>query len=136
VIQPALADGAVVICDRFGDSSVAYQGFGRGLGRELVESLNATATGGRQPDLTLLLDLPPGTGLGRARSLEQGDGAIKARDAIGAEALAFHERVREGFLQIAKEQPGRIFVIDASRPIADVIESAWEKAEAAMKSRS
>lgn len=125
VISPALADGAVVICDRYGDSSVAYQGFGRGLGRELVEALNATATGGLMPDLTLLLDLPPEVGLSRARSLEQGDGATKTRDAIGAEALAFHQRVRNGFLEIAKGEPERIVVIDASRPSAKVLEEAW-----------
>ena len=127
VISPALADGAVIICDRYGDSSVAYQGFGRGLGRELVEALNATATGGLMPDLTLLLDLPPEVGLSRARSLEQGDGATKTRDAIGAEALAFHQRVRNGFLEIAKGEPERIVIIDASRPLAEVTEAAWER---------
>ncbi|MEK7248419.1 MAG: dTMP kinase, partial [Chloroflexota bacterium] len=111
----------------YGDSSVAYQGFGRGLGRELVEALNATATGGLMPDLTLLLDLPPEVGLSRARSLEQGDSATKTRDAIGAEALAFHQRVRNGFLEIAKGEPERIVIIDASRPLAEVTEAAWER---------
>jgi dTMP kinase len=126
VIRPALARGAVVVCDRFGDSSIAYQGFGRGLGRELVEHLNATATGGLKPDLTLLLDLPPEIGLRRARSLEQGDGATKVKDAIGAETMAFHRRVREGFLAIAKDEPGRVAVIDATGPAADVASAAWQ----------
>lgn len=126
VIRPALAEGAVVICDRFGDSSVAYQGFGRELGRELVEGLNAAASGRLKPDLTLLLDLPPETGLARARSLEQGDGATKVQDAIGAETLAFHHRVREGFLQIAREEPGRVAVIDAAMSAAEVASEAWE----------
>jgi dTMP kinase len=126
VIRPALAGGAVVICDRFGDSSVAYQGFGRELGRELVEQLNVAATGGLKPDLTLLLDLPPETGLARARSLEQGDGATKVQDAIGAETLAFHQRVREGFLQIARDEPGRVVVTDATAVVADVAATAWD----------
>ena len=135
MIRPALADGVVVICDRFGDSSVAYQGFGRRLGRELVETLNATATGGLKPGLTLLLDLPPEAGLTRARSLEQGDVATKTRDAIGAEALAFHQRVREGFLEIARNEPGRVLIIDASQPFPDVFEAAWDAVQTAIRRR-
>jgi dTMP kinase len=136
VIRPALAGGATVICDRFTDSSVAYQGYGRALGCELVESLSSIATGGLKPDLTLLLDLPPETGLARARSLEEGDGATKATDAIGAEAFAFHQRVREGYLEIARAEPGRIVVIDASQPAAEVAESAWQAVRRALESRS
>ncbi len=134
VIRPALAQGAVVICDRFGDSSVAYQGFGRELGRSLVEGLNAAATGGLRPDLTLLLDLPPEAGLARARSLEQGEGATKVQDAIGAETLAFHQRVREGFLQIARDEPGRVMVIDAAMSAADVAAQAWHFLQARLPS--
>lgn len=129
VVRPALDDGAVVVCDRYGDSSVAYQGYGRGLGRELVETLNAAATGGLQPDLTLLLDLPPETGLARARALERGDGATKTQDAIGAETLAFHQAVRQGFLEIAKGAPQRIVIIDATRPAGEVAEAAWKAVE-------
>jgi dTMP kinase len=125
VIRPALDAGAIVICDRFSDSSVAYQGFARGLGRQLVEELNAIATGGLRPDLTLLLDVAPETGLSRARSLEQGDGATKTRDAIGAEDVVFHQRVREGFLQIACEEPGRVCVVDATGSQEDVVAEAW-----------
>lgn len=125
VVRPALARGAIVVCDRFGDSSVAYQGFGRELGRDLVEQLNATATGGLKPDLTLLLDVAPDAGLKRARSLERGDGATKVKDAIGAETLAFHRRVREGFLEIAKDEPQRVIVIDAGGPLAEVSDEAW-----------
>jgi dTMP kinase len=138
VVRPALAEGAVVICDRYTDSSVAYQGFGRGLGREPVERLNETATGGLKPDRTLLLDLPPEDGLARARLLEEGDGAGKARDAIGGEQLAFHQRVREGFLEIARREPGRVIVIDATRPAAMVAEQAWRaiKHEAARRRRA
>lgn len=123
VIRPAIAAGRVVICDRFGDSSVAYQGYGRGLGAALVESLNDIATGGLAPDLTLLLDVPVEHGLNRARSLEID--ATKLPDSIGAEAADFHQRVREGFLDLANRNPERIKVIDASQPLADVVEDAW-----------
>jgi len=124
VIRPALERGAMVVCDRFGDSSVAYQGHGRRLGTESVERLNAIATGGLQPGLTLLLDVPVEIGLRRARSLE-GDGA-KLTDAIGAESLEFHRRVRDGFAMIAAADPGRIAVIDASKPLSEVIEHSWK----------
>ena len=125
VIRPALDEGAVVICDRFADSSVAYQGVGRGLGRDLVEKLNEVATGGLKPDLTLLLDVPPQTGLARARELEHGAGATKTKDAIGAETFAFHARVREGFLEIARDEPTRVSVIDAGRALDEVVAEAW-----------
>ncbi len=125
VIRPALDAGRVVVCDRFIDSSVAYQGYGRGLGSELVESLNEMATRGLRPDITLLLDVPVETGLRRARSLEDGDGATKVPDSIGGEAASFHQRVRDGFLEIAEAAPGRLIVVDASRPLDDVIEACW-----------
>ena len=89
VIRPALERGAIVLCDRFAASSVAYQGFGRGLGREVVERANAIATGGLVADLTLLLDLPVEAGLAR----RAGDGAANHFD---RETVAFHERVRDG----------------------------------------
>ena len=114
VIRPALARGEVVICDRFAASSVAYQGFGRGLGRDLVERANAIATGGLRPDLTLLLDLPAADGLAR----RAGAGAVNHFD---VETLAFHERVRAGYHDLANDAPDSWRVIDASRPIDDVI---------------
>jgi dTMP kinase len=129
VIRPALVEGAVVVCDRFADSSVAYQGFGRELGREVVERLNAIATGGLAPDLTLLLDVSPEIGLSRARALERGTGATKTRDVIGTETLAFHQRVREGFLTIASDEPVRIVVIDVSRASEEVAEESWRAVE-------
>lgn len=125
VIRPALDAGNVVICDRFADSSVAYQGYGRGLGADFVESLNATATGGLRPDITLLLDIPVDVGLRRARSLETGDGATKARDSIGGEAAAFHQRVRDGFLAIAAANRDRVAVIDAQPPLDIVVKACW-----------
>ena len=125
VIRPALDEGRIVISDRFTDSSIAYQGYGRELGRDFVESLNATAAGGLRPDLTLLLDVPVDVGLRRARSLETGDGATKARDSIGGEAAEFHQRVRDGFLAIAKLEPDRVAVIDAQPPLDVVVKDCW-----------
>jgi dTMP kinase len=116
VILPALERGAIVICDRFTASSVAYQGFGRGLGREIVERANAIATGGTSPDLTLLLDLPVQTGLAR----RAGDGATNHFD---NETVAFHERVRAGYRELAGG-PGSWCVIDATQPFDAVLAAA------------
>ncbi len=118
VVRPALERGAIVLCDRFGASSVAYQSYGRGLPRALVEQANAIATGGLEPDLVLLLDLPVETGLAR-RS------AGGASNHFDAETVAFHERVRAGFLELARESPAAWRVIDASASLADVVDAAW-----------
>ena len=131
VIRPALDAGRIVVCDRFIDSSVAYQGYGRGLARALVESLNEMATGGLRPDITLLLDVPAETGLRRARSLEGGDGATKARDSIGGEAASFHQRVRDGFLAIAATEAERVTRIDATLPLDQVTDACWQRAQEA-----
>lgn len=106
VIRPALERGAVVLSDRFADSSTVYQGLVRGLEAELVEQLNAVATGGLVPDLTVVLDLPAELGVARARS-RNGDRG----DRLDAEDLAFHRKVREGFLSLAAAAPGRVAVI-------------------------
>ncbi len=102
-IGPALARGAVVITDRYVDSSLAYQGAGRPLDPDQVEALNEWATGGLRPDLTLLLDVDPAVGLARAGE----------PDRLEAEPLAFHQAVRGGFLALAARDPGRYVVIDA-----------------------
>ena len=117
VIRPALERGAIVLCDRFAASSVAYQGFGRELGREIVERANAIATGGLAPDLTLLLDLPVETGLARRAS----DGGANHFD---RETVAFHERVRTGFLELARESPETWRTIDATQPFDAVLDAA------------
>jgi len=117
VIRPALERGGIVLCDRFTASSVAYQGHGRGLGREVVERANAIATGGLAPDLTLLLDLPVEAGLDRRAS----EGAENHFD---RETVDFHARVREGFLALAAESPSSWAVIDASQPVEHVIDAA------------
>jgi len=123
VLRPQLARGAVVICDRFTASSVAYQGYGRGLGREVVERANAVATGGLEPDLTLLLDLPAEMGLAR----RTGAGGSNHFDHA---TLEFHERVRAGYRDLAREAGERWRVIDATRPPEAVAADAWAAVEA------
>lgn len=130
VIAPALARGLVVVCDRYVDASLAYQGAGRNLGIEVVRAVNAAATGGLSPALTLLLDLDPAVGLRRAREASAGHGGPQGRrggdpaweggDRMEREALSFYERVREGFLALARNDPQRIRVIDARGSVADV----------------
>jgi len=118
VITPAIARGAVVLCDRFTDSTLAYQGFGRGLDQNLIRQLNLFTTGGLVPDLTILLDLDPRIGLERCtRSIRAGRAF---RDRIAAEPLAFHQRIREGYLTLAREEPDRVRVIDASLSVAQI----------------
>ncbi|ADU96384.1 dTMP kinase [Thermovibrio ammonificans] len=114
LIKPALQEGSIVICDRFTDSTLAYQSFGRGLSREFVALLNRKATGGLKPDLTLLIDLPVEEAFRRI--------AQKSRDRMESEPLEFHRRVREGFLSIAREEPERVAVIDGRGTVSEVFE--------------
>ncbi|MBI4525477.1 MAG: dTMP kinase [Deltaproteobacteria bacterium] len=118
IIQPALSHGKLILCDRFADSTLAYQGFGRGVDLKLVRQLNQIASRGMQPDLTLLLDSPVELGLARTRDR----GGEQREDRFEREELEFHERVRRGYLKLAEEEPGRIYVLDASLPIQDVHE--------------
>ena len=122
VIRPALAAGEVVVSDRFADSTVAYQGHGRGLEVRLLQQLNAAAVDGTWPDLTLLLDLDPAVGLTRARQRNTQAAAATGEDEgrFEAESLAFHGRVRQGFLELAAAEPHRFVVIDASLPLEGV----------------
>ena len=121
VIRPALAAGEVVVCARFTDSTLAYQGFGAGLPIEELRAIATIATGGLVPDLTILLDVPPEIGLGRKT------GASRNRFEASFD-LAFHARVRAGFLQLAREEPDRFRVVDSARRIdlvaPDVLEAA------------
>ena len=114
LIQPALARGSIVLCDRFADSTFAYQGFGRGLSLRWLRTANRGATGGLMPDLTLLLDVPPSIGLKR-RGLARG-----TLNRLDRESLKFHQRVRQGFLTLASAAPQRIKVINAARPVTVV----------------
>jgi dTMP kinase len=115
VIRPHLDTGGVVLCDRYADSSVAYQGYGRGLGLTEIQMLNAYATDGLMPDLTILLDIDPVIGLARQRE----------RNVMEEEALPFHLRIRAGFLQLAEADPGRWLILDAARPPAEVQADIW-----------
>lgn len=111
-IRPALAEGKIVLCDRFVDSTLAYQGFGRGIKLEFLRAVNEMAVAGVLPDLTVILDIDPVKGLTRItrdRNLQSGE----ERDRIELEHTGFHKRVREGFLSIARAEPRRCRVIDA-----------------------
>lgn len=112
VIRPALEKGLLVFCDRYIDSTIAYQGYGRGLSSETIATLNEISTGGLKPDLTLLFDLESETGLSR---LHPG-----SHDRVERETLDFHKRVREGYLTLAKNEPQRFYIIDANASFASV----------------
>jgi dTMP kinase len=115
VIRPALAEGRIVVCDRFSDATVVYQGHGRELGAEWVRALHRAVFEDFTPDLTLLLDLRPAVGLARAaRQLARG-GRPASESRFEEETLLFHERIRAGYLQAAQREPGRFRVIDAER---------------------
>jgi dTMP kinase len=129
VLRPALDAGRVVLCDRYAASSVAYQGFGRGLERDVVERANAIATAGVMPGLTLLLDLPVQQGLTR----RGGAGDVNHFD---AEQTAFHERVRDGYLTLASESSDRWRVIDATRPFDAVLDMASDAVLAMLRERA
>jgi len=122
VIAPALAAGQVVLCDRFVDSTVAYQSGGRGLDRALIEAANRLACGSVRPDLTVLLDLDPDRGLGRAAVRDHGQ--ADRFEVLGA---GFHRKVRDLYHALAKEEPARFFVVDAARPPEAVEEEIWHE---------
>jgi dTMP kinase len=120
LIEPALAEGRWVISDRFTDSTLAYQGFGHGLPLDTVAELNGLAAGELKPDLTFVLDVPVAEGLARAggRADDAEEGAREDRYERMDES--FHERLREGFLTIARNEPERCVIIDTTRPIDEV----------------
>lgn len=115
VVAPALAADQIVLCDRFVDSSIAYQGGGRQLGTDAVARLNDFAIQGAMPGLTIYLDLPVEVGLQRVRKLGQGF------DRLEGEKLAFHQRVRQAYLGLAAADPTRIKQVDAQQPLATVV---------------
>jgi dTMP kinase len=118
VVRPALTRGEVVVSDRYNDASLAYQGHGRKLGVETVRAFDRIVCGPTQPDLTLLLDLGPKTSLARAQGRETRRNSRRGR--FEAQGLAFHARVRSGYLAIAQEEPRRVKVVRADRPVAAV----------------
>ena len=119
VIAPSLQAGQIVLCDRFADSTTAYQGHGRGFDLAEIARLNAFACGACMPQLTFVLDLPVAVGLRRAQE-RRGTAAV---DHFEVESVAFHERVRSGFLQIARADPERVCILDANQSI-DVVQRA------------
>jgi dTMP kinase len=118
VIKPNLESGKVVVCDRYADSTTAYQGYGRGLDLEMVKAINSAATQGLKPDLTVLLDISAEEGLGRKGAEKQ--------DRFESEDIAFHQRIREGYLKLAGDEPERWLVIDASQSKEKVAEIIWQ----------
>jgi dTMP kinase len=113
VIAPALNANKIVLCDRFADSTIAYQGYGRKIDLTLLTQLNTFACGGYVPALTFLLDVPVAEGLRRAQK-RRGNASA---DHFEVESVAFHERVRRGFLAVAGAEPGRVQVLDSTRPL-------------------
>lgn len=111
IIKPALEEGTIVLCDRHTDSTVAYQGYGRGLDLEQIYKLNNIATSGLKPDLTVVLDVDVETSQARVG---------KEKDRMESAGVEFFERVRKGFLEIAKQEPSRVKVIDSTQSIEDI----------------
>lgn len=130
VIRPALEAGTMVVCDRFVDSSLAYQGIGRALGEDAVRSINEFATGGLRPDLTVLLDVTPAAG--RSRRTTGVDGAPVAEDRLESEPDEFHGRIRDAFLHFAAREPARYLVLDATHGV-DTLAAAIDGAIAALE---
>ena len=126
VVRPALARGAVVVCDRYLDSSVAYQGYGRGLGPDRIRELSLWATGGLLPDLSVLLDVDPRRGLAR----------FEQRDRLEAEPVEFHDRVRAGFREVAAANPDRYLVLDADRPVHELAAQIADRVLAGLRRRT
>ncbi len=123
VIKPHLDKGYVVLCDRYNDSTIAYQGIARGVGQRLTQELCTLACNYLEPDLTFVLDLDPKVGLNRTQKME------KEWDRLESLDLTFHEKVRGAYLKLAKEKPNRIVLIDASLPAQAVIEQCWQAIE-------
>ena len=123
VIRPALAAGKIVLCDRFLYSTIAFQGYGRGLDRNVIDQLNGLAAGQTLPDLVLLLDLDAKEGLRRTKSRSSST-SPSAPDSFEAEQLSFHEALRKGFLEIARERPEPFVILEAAKSADEVFEAS------------
>ncbi|MFC2033098.1 dTMP kinase [Chloroflexota bacterium] len=122
VIKPALEEGRIVICDRYYDSTIAYQGYGRGMDMAMVNTINDTGSRGLKPDLTILLDISVEEGFARKSGEKQ--------DRFEQEDIAFHRRVREGYLKLAADEPQRWLVVDAGQKKAEITEIIWQRVSA------
>lgn len=127
-VAPRLKAGHVVILDRHRDSTMAYQGGGRGHDPDIIEAGNNFATAGRKPDLTVLLDIAPEAGLRRSKKTEYG-----AADRIEAESLEFHKRLYDAFLSISRSEPERFVILDASEPMGDVVARSLDAIEGLLR---
>jgi dTMP kinase len=125
IIRPEMEKGKTVICDRFTPSTLAYQGCGRGLDMDAIRAVNGMATDGLFPDLVVLLDIPVEAGLGRKKSRD--------RDRFESESLAFHARVRRGYLDMAKADPERWLVVDGRLPKKVIEETIWKRVSVLLK---
>lgn len=133
LIKPALAAGKIVICDRFTDSTIAYQGYGHGFDISTIQQVAKLSLGDFKPDLTFILDLPVADGL--ARSLKQKDmagGKENTEDRFEKLKIDFHEKLRQGFLTIAKHEPSRCVVVDAGGSADDVYNVIWTRIQNAL----
>lgn len=128
VIEPGMKEGETVICDRYTDSTTAYQGYGRGLDLNMVRTINDAATRGLKPDLVVLLDIPAEKGLARKEA--------RKHDRFEQEDAAFHQRVREGYLELAASEPQRWLVVDATLPRVKIGKIIWERVRRLLPSRA
>jgi dTMP kinase len=128
VIKPSLGSGQIVICDRFADSTTIYQGYGRGLALEVTKAVNNAASQGIKPRLTVLLDIPAEEGLARKQTGKQ--------DRFEREDVTFHEKVRQGYLKLAAEEPQRWLVIDATQSKEQITDIIWQKVRQLLSSQT
>ena len=127
LIAPAIAQGQIVLCDRFLDSTTVYQGVARAIDSKKVDTINQFAIGDTKPDLTILIDLPPEIGLARVHA--RSDGQL---DRMEKEAIEFFQAVRQGYLDLAKSEPKRFLVLDGSQSIEDLETQIWQRVGAAL----
>ena len=125
VIRPALAEGKIVLCDRFTDSTLAYQGCGRGISTGVILELDRIACAGLEPDLTVLIDVDLETSMQRSRQRNERTSSQETR--IDEESRAFHERVRDGYLELAKLHSERFIIVDGAPRIGAVAQQVWER---------
>ncbi len=130
VIFPSLEAGHIVVCDRYVDSSIAYQGYGRKLGAGVIEKLNELAVNGAIPDLTILLDIPVGVGMKRRSK------SLKAKDRLDLQQVEFYERVHKGYLDRARKYPKQYLIVDATKSIEHVSLRIWKVVQDALNKRN